>query len=69
MTRRPRAATVPHPARDDGAGCCTTCRKPLTTWRNGKQVPAPNPLHVADLSDIPPAPAGPQDRAAGDMED
>jgi hypothetical protein len=68
MTRR-RTAEPPHVARDDGTGCCTTCRLPLWTSRGGRRVAAVNARHVDHPADIPPAPPGPQDLAAGDLED
>lgn len=66
-----RGLSVPHVAREDpdAPGCCVTCRRPLWTSRNGKQVAAPNPNHVDHPADIPPAARGPQDWAAGDRED
>lgn len=43
----------------DAPGCCKTCRRPLAVEHN----------HVDQPTDLPPAPPGPQDRAAGDLED
>lgn len=60
----------PHVASEDpdAPGCCAVCHKPLCTWQGGRLVAAQNPDHV-EHHDIPPAPGGPQDRAAGDLED
>jgi hypothetical protein len=51
-----------HVAREDphAPGCCATCHRPMA---------APNDRHVTDPADLPTAPRGPQDLAAGDRED
>lgn len=61
-TVRPDARGVVHVAREDDQtpGVCRTCRRPLAL-RNDR--------HVDHPADIPPAPRGPQDWAAGDLED
>lgn len=68
---RPVPASEPYPHVCGGrVGRLRLSRRDCAACLIERQTPpAPGPLDAAALAALPPAPRGPQDRAAGDLED